>query len=124
MIGLKDVSSQSRSGLANKLQQELNQLPGRPLAIYVDESGKIAGAGSMIATMKAYVIYDDSQSNKGNIVYTEVSAQTRNKLANKIQDAMQSIGSEKFIAVYNDEGGKLAGGGLLALGKAYIFYYA
>ena len=124
MIGLQEVKAQRRGKLAQLLKGALNTIPGGVVGVMVDESGKLAGQNSLIATMKAYIIYDDAKPAPRNVVFTEVSSQTRNKLANKIQDVLQQIGADKFICVYSDEGGKLGGGGFLALGKGYIFYEA
>lgn len=53
----------------------------------------------------------------------EVKAKGRNKLASKVLNEINSIGQDRIISIV-DQGpdGKIAGGGLLANYKAYIFY--
>ena len=52
----------------------------------------------------------------------EVKAQSRAKIAIRINEMINQIGPDRIICVVMDEGGKFAGGGLLASIRAYIYY--
>lgn len=54
--------------------------------------------------------------------YTVVSSQTRNKLAEKINDEINRLGPDNIISIVMDEGGKFAGATVFATIKAYIYY--
>lgn len=61
--------------------------------------------------------------------YTEVQAQSRSALAQRINDAINQIGPDRIITVVMDEGGKFAERGgrfrqTFATLKAYIYYKA
>ena len=51
----------------------------------------------------------------------EVKAQTRKKMAARVLEVINSEGQDNIIEIIMDEGGKFAGGGLLASIRAYIF---
>jgi len=51
----------------------------------------------------------------------EVKAQTRKKMATRVLDVINEEGQDNIIHIIMDEGGKFAGGGLLASARAYIY---
>ena len=51
----------------------------------------------------------------------EVKAQTRRKMAQRVLDVINQEGQDNIIEIIMDEGGKFAGGGLLASSRAYIY---
>ncbi len=54
--------------------------------------------------------------------YVIVKSQTRAKLADRILEQINQIGEDRVISIIMDEGGKFAGGTLMASSRAYIFY--